>query len=388
MVALLSRWLIPDRDNPSSPIVRRAYGVLCGSLGIVLNLLLFLGKLFAGMLSGSIAITADAFNNLSDAGSSLITLIGFRLAGQKPDPDHPFGHGRIEYISGLIVSMAILVMGFELGKTSIEKILHPSDLTFSPLILLILVVSILVKMYMFFYNHKIGGKLDSTAMRATALDSLSDCLATLVVVIATLASHYMGWHIDGYCGVVVAIFIFWTGIRAARETISPLLGQAPDPALVQQIEALVLAHESVIGIHDLVVHDYGPGRVMISLHAEVSAAENFAAVHDTIDNIERELADTLGCEATIHMDPIATDDALTNEARAQITALAHTLDPRMTIHDFRMVTGPTHTNVIFDLVTPFGCPYTDTEAKAAVARLVESLDGDYFAVITIDKPYL
>lgn len=388
MISLLSKWLIPNRNNTQDPAVRRAYGVLCGAVGIFLNLLLFAGKLLAGILSSSIAMTADAFNNLSDAGSSLVTLIGFRLAGQKPDPDHPFGHGRAEYLSGLVVAMLILLMGFELLKSSVDKIFHPQAVTFSLPAILILAASILVKFYMYFYNRRLGRKLDSAAMTATGIDSLSDTVATLAVLLSAIIARFTDLQLDGWCGVLISVFIFLAGIRAAKETIDPLLGKAPDPAFVQKIGDLVLANESVVGMHDLVIHDYGPGRVMISLHVEVSANEDFSAIHDVIDNIEHDLAATLGCEAIIHMDPVATDDAFTADLRERIAHLVDAIEPGLTIHDFRAVTGPTHTNLIFDVVVPFTCKHPDSEIKSRIEAAVRAVDETYFTVIKIDKPYL
>ena len=284
MITLLARLLIKHQGDEGA--VRRAYGVLCGAVGICLNVLLFAGKFFAGLLSGSIAITADAFNNLSDAGSSFVTLLGFQLAGQKADAGHPFGHGRIEYLSGLVVSVLILLMGVELGKSSLDKILHPEAVEFSPLVVAILCASIAVKLYMFFYNRRLGKKLGSTAMEATALDSLSDSVATSAVLLATLVGHFTGLKIDGWCGLLVAAFILWSGISAAKETLDPLLGAPPTAELVERIRDLVLAHKTIIGIHDLIVHDYGPGRMMISLHAEVSASGDVLELHDEIDNVE------------------------------------------------------------------------------------------------------
>ena len=289
MISLLANIFIGNNSDTSSPHIRQKYGVLCGAVGIFLNILLFAGKFLAGIISNSIAITADAFNNLSDAGSSLVTLFGFRMAGQKPDPDHPFGHGRIEYLSGFLVSIAILFMAFELVRTSIDKIIHPQPVTFSILSVMILLVSILVKVYMAYYNKNIGKKIDSTAMNATALDSLSDVLATSVVLIATLVGHYTSLQIDGYCGVIVGLFIFYAGYSAAKDTISPLLGQPPNPDFVKNVEEIVMSYDLVLGIHDMVVHDYGPGRVMLSLHAEVSADGNILVLHDMIDNIEHRL---------------------------------------------------------------------------------------------------
>ncbi len=298
MITLLSHLFIKDHKNYTSPRVRQAYGMLCGAVGIGLNILLFLGKWLAGTLSGSIAITADAFNNLSDAGSSVITLIGFKLSGQKPDPEHPFGHGRMEYISGLFVSVAILIMGFELIKSSIEKLLHPEPIESSPVVMGILAASILVKVYMFYYNHSLSKKLQSAAMNATAMDSLSDTVSTTLVLAATLISHFTGLLLDGWFGVMVGVFIFYTGINTMKDTIDPLLGQKPNEELVSEIEQLVTSHPVVYGIHDLIVHDYGPGRLMISLHAEVSSDGNILEIHDEIDNIENELQEKLHCAAT------------------------------------------------------------------------------------------
>lgn len=392
MVTLLAKWLIrtgkpEDADNSQS--VRRAYGVLCGAVGVALNILLFLGKLFAGSLSGSIAIMADAFNNLSDAGSSVITLIGFRMAGQKPDPEHPFGHGRIEYISGFIVAIAILLMGFELLTSSIEKIASPEPVAFSGLTAAILIVSILVKLYMCFYNRQIGKRIDSAAMRATAMDSLSDCIATTVVLAAMLIGHWTNLMIDGWCGLLVALFILYAGLNAAKETIGPLLGEPPSKEFVEQIEQYVLSHEAVIGIHDLVVHNYGPGRTMISLHAEVPAGGDILELHDLIDNIEHGLRERMGCEAVIHMDPVITDDAALNALCETVRGIATEIDPTITIHDFRMVAGPTHTNLIFDAVVPYRCRLSDEAVCKAFEERIRALDdGNYFAVVEIDKAFV
>ena len=386
MVTLLGRLLIRQEGREEAEI-RKAYGILCGAVGIFFNVLLFAGKFFAGTLSGSIAITADAFNNLSDAGSSVVTLLGFQLAGQKPDTHHPFGHGRMEYLSGLVVSMLILLMGVELGKSSLEKILHPEEVDFSPLIVGILCVSIAVKLYMFLYNKRIGKKLGSTAMEATAMDSLSDCVATTAVLAATLVGHFTGLLIDGWCGILVACFILWSGIGAARDTLDPLLGTPPTAEFVGRIRDLVMAHKGISGIHDLIVHDYGPGRVMISLHAEVSASENVLELHDEIDNVENELREKLGCEAVIHMDPIVTDDGITEETRERVADLIHCIDDDINIHDFRMVSGPTHTTLIFDAVVPFGFRLSDEEVERKIKTAVRALDGNYYAVVKVERSY-
>ena len=387
MINLLSRWLIPDRDNVTSPAVRRAYGTLCGAVGIALNILLFIGKFFAGRLSGSIAVTADAFNNLSDAGSSAVTLLGFRLAGKKPDTDHPFGHGRIEYISGLIVAGLILLMGVELAKSSLDKILHPEDVTFSALALVILAVSVCVKLYMWLYNRNVGRKIKSAAMEATAMDSLSDTASTFAVLLAMLVGKWTGLAVDGYVGLLVALFILFSAYKAARETLSPLLGQAPDPELVQEIRETVMAHQLVQGVHDLVVHDYGPGRLMITLHAEVPAHGDIMEMHDVIDNIEKELMEKLRCHAVIHMDPIDTDDAAVAALRAQVAELVKKVDPALTIHDFRVVRGTTHDNLIFDAVLPFSSSKTPAQTAQEIRTLVRGMEGNYYAIVTVEHSY-
>lgn len=388
MITLLSRWFIRDRDHVTDPAVRRAYGQLCGLTGIGLNVLLFIGKFLAGTISGSIAITADAFNNLSDAGSSVITLLGFRLAGRKPDPEHPFGHGRIEYISGLIVSGLILLMGVELAKTSFDKILHPAAVDFSVIAMVILAVSILVKLYMSLYNRQIGKKINSAAMAATAADSISDAISTSAVLAAMLVAKFSGLMIDGYVGMIVAVLILISGVKAAKETIAPLLGQAPETEFVQQIERIVMSHPPICGIHDLIVHDYGPGRVMISLHAEVPAGGDMLELHDVIDNAEIALRRELNCEAVIHMDPIVTDDGITSELRAKVSELVKTIDERITIHDFRIVPGNTHTNLIFDAVVPFDIGISAQEVSERISRLVSEMDSNYFAVVLVEHSYV
>ena len=386
MISLLARLFLKAEGRDEAAL-RKGYGMLCGAVGIGLNILLFAGKFFAGTIAGSIAITADAFNNLSDAGSSFVTLLGFQLAGQKPDSDHPFGHGRIEYLSGLAVSMLIILMGFELAKSSLDKILHPAPVDSSWLVIAILCVSICVKLYMAFYNRSLGKKLNAPAMLATAADSLSDSIATTAVLIATLVGRFSGLMIDGWCGILVAAFILWSGFNAAKDTVNPLLGTPPTHEFVEQIKELVMAHPAIIGIHDLIVHDYGPGRVMISLHAEVSASGNVLDLHDEIDNVESELREKLGCEAVIHMDPIVTDDGVTGETRKRVASLVHCIDDEINIHDFRMVAGPSHTNVIFDAVVPYGFRLTDSEVEEKIKTAVRTLDGNYFAVVKVERSY-
>ncbi len=388
MIHFLARRFIKDSENISSPAVRRAYGILCGCVGIGLNLLLFGGKLLAGILSRSIAVTADAVNNLSDAGSSVVTLLGFKLAAQAPDQDHPFGHGRLEYISGLVVSMVILLMGVELGKTSLEKILHPEPVDFSPVVAVILCASILVKLYMVLYNRRIGRRIQSAAMAATAADSLSDCLATATVLLGALAGHFWNLQIDGWCGAAVALFILWSGFGAARETVNPLLGQPPSPEFVEQIRSLVRAQPQIIGIHDLIVHDYGPGRRILSLHAEVPASGDILELHDVVDALERQLNEELGCLATIHMDPVVNDGGATSEARERVQAVVKVIDPAISIHDFRMVPGPVHTKLIFDAEVPYRFALTDQEVRRRIQSAVRALDENWSAVVEVEKSYV
>ncbi len=390
MIKLLSRIFIKDYKNYESPAVRSSYGVLCGGFGIFLNILLFIGKFLAGTLAKSVSITADAFNNLADAGSSIITLLGFRLARQKPDTKHPFGHGRIEYIAGLLVSAAIILMGFELAKSSISKIISPEPIEFSVLTAAILVCSILVKLYMVFYNKSIGKKIKSATLGATALDSCSDCIATSVVLVSSLIAHFFKINIDGYCGVLVAAFVIYSGIRALQETITPLLGQAPDREFIERIQKLIEEFPEITGIHDLIVHDYGPGRLMISLHAEMPVHEDsdIFAMHDIIDNAERLLSKELECLVTIHLDPTRSNDEKVAELKAKTVNVLHGISPELSLHDFRVVPGPTHTNLIFDVVIPFDLKLKEDEITEKLNSAVSEWDdAKYYVVASFDRPY-
>ena len=385
MIQLLARVFIKNQEDVENPKVRQAYGVLCGTVGIVLNILLFAGKWLAGFLSGSIAITADAFNNLSDAGSSVLTLIGFHLSGQKPDQKHPFGPGRMEYISGLFVSVAILIMAVELIQSSVHKLIHPEAIEGSPLILAILMVSVCVKVYMAYYNKKIGKKINSAAMAATAADSMSETIATSAVLFSTVISMAAGVNLDGWCGLLVGVFILYSGVQALKDTVDPLLGQAPDKALVEQIQSLVTSYPVVQGIHDMMIHDYGPGRRIVSLHAEVDAKGDILKIHDEIDNIERKLRETLNCHATIHMDPVEVDNEEVRKLRLQTAKLIAGMELNLSIHDFRVVKGETHTNLIFDVVVPFECPLKDSEVIEKIEEGIQQYPGNYYAVIQIDR---
>ena len=366
MINFIAKHWIPDYRKYQDKRVRQQYGILCGIVGIFLNILLFAGKLFVGGLSHSIAIMADAFNNLSDAGSSLILLFGFRLAGQKPDPEHPFGHGRLEYVAGLIVSMIIMVMAVELMRSSGQKILHPEEVIWHTGTLVMLVVSILVKLYMFTYNRSYGKKIASAAMGATALDSISDAVATFVVLISTVVSHFTGLQIDGVCGMLVGIFIMYAGISAARDTINPLLGQPAEECFVERVHEIVLSRKEILGMHDLVVHNYGPGRTMLSLHAEVPVDGSLVELHEVIDEVEHQISDELDCSAVIHIDPIWAKDEETQKMKKEMEAELKLMDPSLALHDFRVVRCTGHMKLFFDIQEPYSCKI---EEKELVKRL-------------------
>lgn len=384
MITLLS-WIFKS-DNPDRQ--RSAYGIICSITGIFLNILLFTGKYIAGTISGSIAITADAFNNLSDAGSSFITLIGFKFSGMKPDHEHPFGHGRIEYISGFVVSVLIILMGFELAKSSINKIIRPTDTQMGMLSIIILIISICVKLYMTYYNKKIGNKINSAALEATAIDSLSDSAATCVVLFSAIISRLTTFNPDGWCGIIVSVFILYAGYSAAKDTLNPLLGQAPSAELVKSIENIVMSYENVKGLHDLIVHDYGPGRIMISLHAEVPGDRNIYELHDMIDCIEREIGSKLCCEAVIHMDPIEYNNTAITEMRKKVEMYIKDFDSVITIHDFRMIKGPTHTNLIFDAVIPPDYKLSPENTKTALEAIIKQNFENCLPIIKIDMAYI
>ena len=387
MINLLVKTFVKDCGNVQDPQVRQRYGTLSGAVGIFLNLLLSAGKMIAGVLTGSIAITADAFNNLTDAGSSVVTLVGFRMAGKQADGDHPFGHGRIEYLSGLAVSVVILLVGLELAKSSVEKIIHPEPVEFSWLSAGILAAAICVKLWMSYFNRSLSRRIGSAAMAATATDSLSDAVATSAVLLSSLIGRFTGVNIDAWAGILVAIFILRAGWGAAKDTLNPLLGQSPDPELVREIERTVLAHPQVVGIHDMIIHDYGPGRSMMSLHAEVPAGSDIMEVHDEIDAIERELKAKYRIDASIHMDPIVTGDETISRARQMVAGLVREVDPAMTIHDFRMTSGPRHRNLIFDVVVPYSVRQSDEAVRREIERKIRAADPNSFAVIQIDRAY-
>lgn len=372
---------------PQAPETRRRCGVMSGGIGIGLNLLLFLGKLLAGIATASIAVTADAFNNLSDAASSVVTLVGFRLASQEADEEHPFGHGRMEYLAGLVVALLILLVGAELAQSSFQKILHPEPVVFDLLPAVILAASVAVKLWMYFFNRGLSRRIQSAALAATAADSLSDAAATSILLLGLVASHFLSLPLDGWLGMGVALFILRTGWEAAKDTVDPLLGRPMDPELAADIDRIVLGHEYILGIHDLVYHDYGPGRAMMSLHAEVPANADLLEVHDVIDHIERELKAKHHIETCIHMDPVVRDGR-TEALRLQTAELARGIDPILTIHDFRVTAGPIHTNVLFDVVVPYGFRLSDEEVRGTLSLELKKLSDRYFPVIQVDHSYV
>lgn len=382
------RLFIKDKDNVKSALVRSKYGQLSGLVGIILNFILFVIKLIAGIITSSISVMADAFNNLSDAGSSIITLIGFKISGKPADSDHPFGHGRVEYLCSLFVSVLIFIMGYELLKASVTKIIKPVKVETSLLSFVILAVAILVKLWMYLFNRKIAKKISSGAVMATARDSVNDCLATAGVTAGLVLSEFFSINTDGYIGLVIALFVLYSGYTTIKESTEPLLGGCPDRELVENIEKTITAHHEALGIHDLIVHNYGPSKNIISVHVEVDSSCDLNVIHDKIDLMERELAVKYNCVATIHMDPVAVNDERVNKLRKTAEEAVREINEKITIHDFRIVAGPTHTNMIFDAVLPFEFEMTDSKFKELVNEKIKEYDSTLFAVIDIDKAYI
>lgn len=385
MSELLLRLFVP-KGSADDPAVRSRCGLLSGITGIVLNILLVAGKLTVGIIAGSVAIIADAVNNFSDAASSVITLIGFKLAGQKPDKEHPFGHGRIEYVAGLIVSVLIIFMGFELAWSSVEKIITPERTVFSYAAAGVLIAAILIKVWLFYFNRKIAKRINSPSIAATATDSLSDVVATGVVLAALIAGQYTDFPIDGVAGVIVAIFIFKSGWGAVKATQAPLLGRPMSRELADAIDKLALEHEDILGIHDLVYHDYGPGRAIVTFHAEVPADGDLTQTHEMIDHVEREIREKYGIEAVIHMDPIVVDGD-TEEMRTLIEGIVKEIAPEATIHDLRIAEWDKIRNVYFDVILPYGIADTDEAAAEKIRQAVKQRSG-FNAVIHIDHPFI
>ncbi len=384
MTELLPRLFVKDYRNHEDPHVRSAYGKLAGIVGIACNLLLFAGKLMIGMLSGSVSITADAVNNLSDASGSIVTLLGFKLAEKPADKDHPYGHARMEYLSGLTVAVLILLIGLELAKSSLEKILHPGPVEFSPALVAVLLLSIALKLWMAHFNRKLGRKIDSEALAATAADSRNDVLATSAVLLACVVGHLTDWMVDGYAGALVALFILWSGFGLVKDTIDPLLGMAPNPELVRMVGREIAGYDKVLGQHDLMVHDYGPGRRFASVHVEMDSREDPLVCHEIIDGIERDFLEQHNIHLVVHYDPVVVGDEETDRMRALVETTVHEIDLRFSVHDFRMVRKPGRTDLLFDLVIPYELNEEREEIERQIEARLQAEGGRYHAVITFD----
>lgn len=385
MTGILIRLFVKDSENVKDTKVRGAYGTLAGIVGIICNIILCAGKMFVGIISGSVSITADALNNLTDATSSIVTLIGFQLAKKPADEDHPFGHARFEYLSGLAVAAMILIIGFQLAKSSIEKILNPTDVNFTKALGIVMIISILGKFWLYLFNRKIAKKISSTSISATADDARNDVITTNAVLIGIVIAQVIGINLDGYIGVVVSLFIFISGINTAKETISPLLGAPADEELVKMISDNMLEYDSrILGIHDLMVHDYGPGQRFASVHAEIDRNEDVMSAHELLDNIERMFLEEHRIQMVIHYDPIVTDDQELNKMKAVILEEIAEIDEKFKIHDFRMVKGNEHTNLIFDMVIPRSYEGKQLEIKAMLDKKLSEYEHKYYTVITFD----
>lgn len=387
MISFLARIFIKDRENTESSDTRTAYGTLCGVMGIIFNIILFAIKLFAGILSGAISVISDAFNNLTDAASSVITLLGFRMANQKADKDHPFGHGRMEYLTSLIIAAVILLMGVELFRDSVGKIIHPEEVKFRVIVLVSLILSVAVKLWMARFNTILGRKISSTAMLATAKDSRNDVIATIATIISLVASLFTDLPVDGVMGIIVSVFVLKAGLEIIMETVDELLGKPADPETVKEITRLVCCDDRIQGIHDLIIHSYGPGNMIGSCHAEVRSDEDFMVAHDLIDRIERDIHKQLKIAMTIHMDPIETNNEQVNTCRMLVSRIVKSISGELSIHDFRIVTGDTHTNLIFDVVVPYGFGIDDDGIKEEIDRQLACEAVKYYTVITFDHDY-
>ncbi|MDD6980504.1 MAG: cation diffusion facilitator family transporter [Clostridia bacterium] len=387
MTNLLCKLFVKDHQNLEDPRVRARYGVFSGIVGILVNLLLFVGKLIVGLIFTSVAIMADAFNNLSDAGSSIVSMVSFRISAKPADRDHPFGHARIEYLASMIVSFLILLIGFELITESIDSIRNPSDSPIDIIAMVILGASILMKVWLFFFYRGVGKKIDSGVLKASAFDSLSDVISTSAVLVTTIIIHFTGFTIlDGIVGLIVACLIIVGGIKILKENMNSILGEAPSEEIVDGIREVVREYPEALGIHDLIVHNYGPGHTIASLHIEVDGTQDLFALHDVIDNIERQMREQLQIECTVHMDPIAVNDPIVNELREKVTDLLPTIGEGISLHDFRVVTGPSHTNLIFDMAVPFEIKMTEKEASDKISALVkEKIGQEYYCVVTVDR---
>ncbi len=387
MTDLLIRIFIKDSKSISSPQVRAKYGMLSGFAGITVNIILCIIKFAIGAITGSIAITGDAFNNLSDAASSVVSLFGFKLASKPADKEHPYGHGRLEYLCGMAVGALILFMGFELVKSSISKIITPEKTAFSWVAVIVLAVSILGKIWLAVFNKKIGKTINSETIAAVATDSINDIIATTASIVALVLSNYFTLPFDGIFGVIVSGFVLWAGFGVFKSTVSPLLGQPPTEETVRAIEDKILSYDGILGVHDLIIHDYGPGRCFVSAHAEVSSQTDIMESHDLIDVIEQDITAETGYSITLHMDPLVENDETINAAKAMVTEIAKSIESTLSIHDFRVVSGPHHTNLIFDLVIPFSVKTDSAVIIGQINSALEKLEKNYYAVITVDRSY-
>lgn len=387
MTELLLKIFVKNSDKTDDPKVRAACGAFSGIVGIICNIVLFAAKILAGVLSGSVSVTADAVNNLSDASSSLISLFGFKLSGKPADREHPYGHARYEYLSGLMVSVLVCVIGIELLKSCVEKIISPSKTAFGAGSIGILIFSVLVKLWMMFFMGKIGKRINSKALAATAADSRNDVISTLAVLLGALLSYAWDLNFDAYIGLAVALFILYSGFGLVRETLDPILGRAPEAELVNKIQDKILSYDGVLGTHDLLVHDYGPGRIFASVHVEMAAEEDVLLSHDIIDNIERDFYENDGLHMIVHYDPIVTADERVGNIRKWLSEIVREIDPALSIHDLRIVPGTTHTNLIFDCVVPFEVKMSHLEIKEKIKEAVKEKEPSYFCVITIDLSY-
>lgn len=387
MTDLLIRIFIKDSKSISSPQVRAKYGMLSGFAGITVNIILCIIKFAIGAITGSIAITGDAFNNLSDAASSVVSLFGFKLASKPADKEHPYGHGRLEYLCGMAVGALILFMGFELVKSSISKIITPEKTAFSWVAVIVLAVSILGKIWLAVFNKKIGKTINSETIAAVATDSINDIIATTASIVALVLSNYFTLPFDGIFGVIVSGFVLWAGFGVFKSTVSPLLGQPPTEETVRAIEDKILSYDGILGVHDLIIHDYGPGRCFVSAHAEVSSQTDIMESHDLIDVIEQDITAETGYSITLHMDPLVENDETINAAKAMVTEIAKSIESSLSIHDFRVVSGPHHTNLIFDLVIPFSVKTDSAVIIGQINSALEKLEKNYYAVITVDRSY-
>lgn len=386
MVTFLVKLFLKKNNSPAK--LRTVYGCVCGVAGIILNIVLFVLKLITGFISSSVSITADAFNNLGDTGSSVMSLFGFILSGQKADKEHPFGHGRIEYVAGTVISVVIIFVGIELMKSSVSRIINPGEFVFNGYVCAILIVSVLIKLYMAYYNNSAAKKTGSASMRAVALDSISDAISTFAILLCSLFMYFTDIYIDGWVGAIVSLLIIRTGIKSVIETATPLLGKAPDPDFVKKVEEIVRRSPETVGIHDLVVHDYGPNKRFVSLHMEVDGSKEIFSLHDAADLVEREISSELCCEAIIHMDPIDVGNPIIAELYSALSKKCSEMCENANIHDLRIVPGPTHTNVIFDLILPAEEFGKKDEITDELAACVKGIDENYYAVITAETSYL